>query len=114
MPMSDLQKDLRQLADGLTQMFARFMGAAQNRSAMSTVLAPPVPPERTALPPADLEMDLPLELYSEREPVKTVVKRDRSRHGLLDALREPGSVRDAFVLKEILDKPRANRPFRAR
>ena len=112
--MSDLQKDLRQLADGLMQVFARFMGASQNRSALPTALAPTAPPARTALPEPDLEMDLPFELHSEPDLFKVVVESKRSRRGLLDALREPGSVRDAFVLKEILDKPRANRLFRAR
>ena len=114
MPMSDLQSDLRQLGAGLLKLLLHRSGHSQEqldgpqdlvmrRAAADTVFAQP-----------DLELDLPLELDGRSEPHAPTVPASPSQHPLLSRLRDPDSLRDAFVLKEILDKPRANRPFRLR
>ncbi|MEM1042576.1 MAG: hypothetical protein AAGI91_08105 [Bacteroidota bacterium] len=66
-------------------------------------------PERVApkripqKPLGDVDLSTPLEVKTEG---------DASRRDLARRLRQPGSARDAFVLKEILDAPRSRRSMR--
>lgn len=112
--MSDLQSDLRQLASRLTQVFARLARVSQSESVTPSELVPPKRAARPTVPPSDLELDLPLKVGRGAQPRSAMPKRKRSDPGLLGALRHPHSLREAFVLKEILDKPRATRRFRVR
>ena len=116
--MRDLQTDLRDLARGLTSAFERWSrlkkGGAQSQETL-WLRAPPAPPAGP-LPQPDLQLDVDLPLHIDVD-VAPAVPREHPSHTppkLLASLRDKASVRDAFVLKEILDRPRAVRPFRRR
>ena len=112
--MSDLQTDLKALANGLNA-FVRTLVNSGKEKTLSQIVAPR-PPAQPQTPPPDFEMDLDLGHAPLAQPdvPRRAPKVHPERGHLMSKLRHPSSVQDAFVLSEILSQPRAFRPLRRR
>ncbi|MEM7405536.1 MAG: hypothetical protein AAF458_09610 [Pseudomonadota bacterium] len=96
----DLSNRLRVLAgappagyESLAELNRRTMAERQARAA-----PPPSPP-----------LDLSNQFHLPAEPTHQTMPESNTPSKLLAELRNPGSVRRAYILKEILDRPRALR-----
>lgn len=109
-----MQVDLQQVARGLVRLFERLTSAKRRKSKVTYRGTAQPEATRAAIPPPDLEFDLPFEPTVAKTVAAPSVTSAPVRAGLLASLRDTSAVRDAFVLKEILDRPRAVRPYRRR
>ena len=110
---------LDRLREGLEEALAEPVEAFRYDAGTPAPRAVPEAPERDARPPAGTRVRPeagtgPAVRSAPAAPErKAPVARDR-RHVLLSRLHDPGALREAFVIKEILDRPVGLRRMRDR